>query len=484
MRRGPKPTATSTPLDLRRLPKQRAARCIKWIETYCVVPDGYGAGKPMRLRPWQREFIEGVYQKGIKVAALSVPKGNGKTGLLACICLYQVFGAGTFAPRVYATASSERQAGILFGACKAMVELHPDLLARSELHASKIVVPGIDGLLEPLPASSKSLQGYRPAFLCLDEAAEVADSTFEALSLSLGKRPNSKMVCISTAPLSEESFWNRLRDLGLSGEDDSLLWKEWSAPEGADISDPAVWAACNPAYGDFLDPEAITSDFRKVRPESFARWRLNMCTADSGAWLEWGQWEGLAAPRQIPAGTRVVLGFDGSVAFDSTAIVAVTVEERPYVALQGLWERPAGVKEWRVPRHEVTAMVDALYAKYDVVEMACDPHHWRSEIEAWAVVHPTVIEFATHTPSMMCPATDRAFALIAEGKVSHDGDERLARHIRNARVRPATAGVMLTKAHAGPSAPKMDACVATVIALERAAWHYHNAPKRRRVYAF
>src|SRR5437660_3278399 len=98
MQRGPKPTVTAPPLDLRSLPKRRAARCISWIERWCIVPDGYGAGKPMRLRPWQREFIEGVYAKGIKVACLSVPKGNGKTGLLAAICLYQLFGAGGIAP--------------------------------------------------------------------------------------------------------------------------------------------------------------------------------------------------------------------------------------------------------------------------------------------------------------------------------------------------------------------------------------------------
>ena len=60
------------------------------------------------------------------------------------------------------------------------------------------------------------------------------------------------------------------------------------------------------------------------------------------AWLPAGAWAAYAdATRPLPDGADVVLGFDGSFSGDCTALVAVTVAERPHVELVELWE-PAG----------------------------------------------------------------------------------------------------------------------------------------------
>lgn len=492
MKAGPKTNVAASPLDLGHLDGlSEAERCIQFTEEFCVCPEGYGAGKPMRLRDWQREFLQGVYAPEVKIGALSVAKGNGKTGLLAAVCLYRLYGAGTWAPRVYATASSERQAGILFGACKSMVELSPALLEQTQVHTSKLLVPLSDGLLQPLPATSKSLQGYRPAFVCLDEAAEVDDSTFEALSLSLGKIPGSRMVCISTAPLDAGSFWHRLREAGRDGGDKSLFWLEFSAPEGADISDPATWRAANPAAGDFLDLDAIASDFKRVRPESFRRWRLNQCVETAGAFLPFGAFEKLGGAPPISAGSRVCLGFDGSIGSlntgnaDGTAIVAVSVDAEPTLELVALWEPPAGLRKdsgWSVPRAEVTAVLEACFEKWDVVEAAFDPHHYRSEIQAWAVRWPgRVIEWPSHVPQRMVPASDKFYSAVVEGKLRHTGDKRLEGHCRNATVKNTSAGPAIVKDYK-MSRRKIDACIAAIIGVDRALFHVHQPVRRNRVF--
>ena len=46
----------------------------------------------MKLRPFQREFVAGVLRPGTKRAALSIPRGNGKSGLAGCL------GADALAP--------------------------------------------------------------------------------------------------------------------------------------------------------------------------------------------------------------------------------------------------------------------------------------------------------------------------------------------------------------------------------------------------
>jgi phage terminase large subunit-like protein len=81
----------------------------------------------------------------------------------------------------------------------------------------------------------------------------------------------------------------------------------------------------------------------------------------------------------------------------------------------------------------------------------------------------------------MAPATDLAYAMISEGRMSHNGDERLCRHVRNCVVRPTVAGDMIGKDHKS-SPRKVDAAIAMIIALARAS-HYATQPvKRRRVW--
>lgn len=136
-----------------------------------------------------------------------------------------------------------------------------------------------------------------------------------------------------------------------------------------------------------------------------------------------------------------------------------------------------------MPRHEVAEAVAALYRTYDVVELVADPFYWRTDIEAWSLVYPGVIEFPTHQVGRMAPATGRAYSAIKEGRLTHDGNADLARHIRNAVVRETSQGTMLQKLHKN-SNRHIDLAVGLVIALDRVAWHMKQPVKRYRVGAF
>jgi poly(3-hydroxybutyrate) depolymerase len=61
-------------------------------------------------------------------------------------------------------------------------------------------------------------------------------------------------------------------------------------------------------------------------------------------WIAGADWKACEHPRTVEPGTRVVLGFDGSVGDDATALVACTVEERPHVWPLGVWEKPSAPK--------------------------------------------------------------------------------------------------------------------------------------------
>ncbi len=85
--------------------------------------------------------------------------------------------------------------------------------------------------------------------------------------------------------------------------------------------------------------------------------------------------------------------------------------------------------------------------------------------------------------SRMGSATDRAYTAIAEAKMSHDGDRRLARHAGNAVARRTSFGDVLSKDHR-ESPRRIYGAVATVLALTRALWHHAHPARRKRVASF
>jgi hypothetical protein len=106
---------------------------------------------------------------------------------------------------------------------------------------------------------------------------------------------------------------------------------------------------------------------------------------------------------------KVVLAFDGSASGDSTALIGCTLDGHLFVV--GIWQHPPNDERWRVPRLEVDEAVALAFDRFDVVELACDPWCWRSEIESWSKRHGRrrVVEYNTGAAQRMAPATDRLY---------------------------------------------------------------------------
>src|SRR5699024_4079030 len=93
MKMGPKAAVSDEPLDLSALPSKRDYRRIDaFAREYLKVPKGKGAGTPFRLRPWQRNLVKEMYPptgKRPRQGVVSMPRGNGKSGLAAALALYE-----------------------------------------------------------------------------------------------------------------------------------------------------------------------------------------------------------------------------------------------------------------------------------------------------------------------------------------------------------------------------------------------------------
>jgi phage terminase large subunit-like protein len=78
-----------------------------------------------------------------------------------------------------------------------------------------------------------------------------------------------------------------------------------------------------------------------------------------------------------------------------------------------------------------------------------------------------VTKFHTNQASRMVPACQEFFDAVTEGRLTHDGDPVLARHLDNAVIKSDRFGRRITK-ESGNSPRKIDAAVAAVVAHSRA----------------
>jgi phage terminase large subunit-like protein len=372
--------------------------------------------------------------------------------------------------QVICVASDERQARIILNTARRMVELDPALYDRVQVFKDHLLEPHTDSTLFALPADPGALQGWDPSLAIVDELHVVTDDTFEAMAARAGKRDRSLLLAISTPPkVGDDGVMRRLVDHGRAGEDSSFFFREFAAPAGCALDNEAAWALANPALDDFLHRDALRATLPpKMRENAFRRYRLGQWVTLDGAWLPDGAWERCADPSAgIPDGADVVLGFDGSFSGDCTALVAVTVADRPHVHLVELWEAPEGARDWRVPVVEVEDAIRAAARRWRVLEVAADPYRWQRSLELLDGEGIPVGEFP-QSPARMGPATARFYSAVVDQLLTHDGISALARHVANAILKEDSRGARLSKEHKD-SKRRIDAAVAAVMAHDRAA---------------
>ena len=482
MRAGPKGSIKAEPLSWKGWPRDRAKRRLRFIREFLVVPKGHGAGKPVRLRDFQKDIVVGAFAEGVRTALVSLPRANGKTALAAMLAVAELF-CGDESAEVLVVASDQRQANITLRMARRMIELNPVLAERAHIYQDRIVVPERDSILLPLPADPGALHGHDPSLLVVDELHVVTEQVWEAVSSVSGKRPESLTMAISTPATSQDSIMWRLVEHGRAGDDPSFWFKEFAAPHGCATDDREAWRIANPALSckdPFLAEDGLASARRTLREPVFRQLRLGQWVTGVDSWMPHGAWDKIADPaRTVRAGERVVLAFDGSASGDSTALIGCTIGQDPHVFVVGLWENP-GDPRWRVPRAEVARTIATAFDRYDVLELAADPWGWRSELESWAEQFGErhVLEWNTANARQMAPATDRMFQAVVEDRLTHDGNTDLAKHIAHCKAERTSLGDLVKKDKKN-SPRKIDAAVAAIVALDRAAWHSMNTRKRR-----
>jgi phage terminase large subunit-like protein len=452
--------------------RARADRAIQFIETLCIVPKGYGAGKPLKLAPYQKRWLRAVLRPGVRSAAMSVARGNGKSTLLAALSLWAVFDDRN-APQVAVVATTVSQAiRAVYGVALAMVDLNPELASRSirftAIGATRLTVPATRGELFPVSSEPAGLLGLDPSLAVCDEIGAQPQAAWDALLLASGKRPDSLVVGIGTPGTDRDNALWTMRQLVQEGAVlPGFHWTEYAAAPGADIHNEREWHKANPALrAGTMGIDALRMAVKLTPEPAFRTFRLGQWTDSHESWLGTdgrAVWDAIEEPWDFEPGARTWLGIDAALTRDTTAVVAVQL--RPDGRMHARARIWTPTKDEPTDLGDVMAYVRELADRYRVEAVAYDPRFldWPAKLLTDEGI--AMVEIAQTLPRMTSACGD-LYTLIRERGITHDRDDLFATHVMNARMRMNDAGWTLSKQRS--RAGHIDAVIALALAVDRA----------------
>src|SRR5215217_2862689 len=166
----------------------------------------------LTLEPFQQTIAAEVFSARRELL-VTMPRGNGKTSLLAALALFKLL--STREPEIYACAASRDQARLLLEIAKKMIRGSADLEQRITSRYSELRANG--GYLKVIASDAPLAHGLTPSFVIVDELHAHKDAElYLAMSTSLLKRPDAQMVTISTAGWNVDGPLGRLRARALA----------------------------------------------------------------------------------------------------------------------------------------------------------------------------------------------------------------------------------------------------------------------------
>jgi phage terminase large subunit-like protein len=183
------------------------------------IPEGPLAGKPIKLAPFQKQFVTGALAPNISVAALSIGRGNAKSALSAGLALGELLGEiGDTQPNreIPVGARTRDQARLVWNFVAGFARYLPDDVQKrlTFRRAPRLEIEFEDKngvhLLRCLAADGKSALGGAPTLTILDErghwAAGKGDELEHALLSGSGKRGGRSLIISTSAPDDNHPF--------------------------------------------------------------------------------------------------------------------------------------------------------------------------------------------------------------------------------------------------------------------------------------
>lgn len=436
------------------LPITRGENFVKLAPATFVLNDGFKEGERFNLTPWQCYSLKSMFEEKLdgtlryRRFLLGLPRKQGKSILCSSIVLSTLIMQPN-KRKIYSASLTMKQAKIVFEEVVDQIKKSKALSKYLKVTESANLVTNVitGSTYEVIAADSAMAQGFRPYLVIFDEIHELhtekGQAFWEALMKGSGALKESLIICITTAGSRTEgllpSLFSTLKELHDTPDHDSSfggIW--WGAPEDADISDPEVWKSAMPNLKlGLYDLNHVADQYNEAektgRLNSFCRFELNQfitAGSEGDEFMSEDTFNLCYQPgARIEKGSKIWVGFDGSVSNDSTALVAV--DEKGNIEILGLWEDD-GSKSWFVSKDEVNEKVDFIFQNYNVQKLSCDDNQFQSEVQKWAVKYRGKVERLPQSKTRMSPMSNDFILSWVNQEYKHNNNLNLKKHLLNA----------------------------------------------------
>lgn len=232
--------------------KKSATLALDFLSTLRI-PEGPKAGHPLKLAPFQKQFVRGALAPDVNTAVLSIGRGNAKTALAAGIALGALLGEWDRQParEILIAARTRDQAQIAWRFVAGFATSLPDEVQRGLIFRRsprlEIEWEGDGGghFVRAIAADGKSALGSAPTLVLMDERGhwplDRGDELEHALMSGLGKR-GGRALLISTSAADDTHPFSKWID----DEQPGVFVQEHRPAPGLPVDDRESLLIANP----------------------------------------------------------------------------------------------------------------------------------------------------------------------------------------------------------------------------------------------
>lgn len=341
------------------------------------------------LMPWQETVARVASERRLDnprrfrypVVVLTVPRQSGKTTLMRAVLAQRaLMSPGRIA---FYTAQTGKDAAARWNDLVKQIERGPfagHVKKRMAAGSQSLTFPG-GATISPFPPTAKSLHGYTPHDVMLDEVfawdAAQGEDLMGAIKPAQITLPDRQLWLVSTMGTKDSEFLHSWVDQGRMAVEDpgaGVAYFEWSAPDGADYYDPETWKF-HPALGHTITAEDLAEASTSHSSGEWQRAYMNRRSATSEAFVDMAAYDGQAVEQVPAAWGDVMIGYEADPQRRWGAIVAAwnaggKPQVRVVMAAPGIdWmarevariyveDRPAGI--WADDAGATRAITDQL----------------------------------------------------------------------------------------------------------------------------
>lgn len=358
---------------------ERANHAIEFIENFCKHSKGKWAGEPIDLELWQKAGLAAIFGFIHKVDGtrkhrevfLVVARKNGKSTLSSGVCLYLQIADGEGGAEVYAVATKESQAKIVWLEAKRMVKKSPALAKRMKTLVKEIISDFNDSSFKPVGSDSDTLDGLNVHGASLDEIHAWKDKNlYDVIVDGTSSREQPLILMITTAGTVREAVYDMKYDeaeMLLNGigdpdgyKDDRFLPIIYELDKRAEWTDEKNWKKANPGLGTIKKLDTLQTKVNKAKANPMLVKNLltkdfNVRDTSTEAWLTFEQLNNPATFDLAELKPRYGIGgCDLSSTTDLTAAkVIFMVTGDPHIYVKQMYWLPEDLLEKRVVEDKI-----------------------------------------------------------------------------------------------------------------------------------